>query len=55
MLQANIKARKEVLRNTPKPKPRKRSRKNAPADPIQLPPQFFNVKGSFDNMDFRHQ
>ena len=54
MLQANTKARKEVLRNTPKPKPRKRSRKNAPADPIQLPPQFFNVKGSFDNMDFRY-
>jgi hypothetical protein len=51
MLKANIQARKEVLRNTPKPKPRKRSRKNAPADPIQFPPQFFNVKGSFDNMD----
>ena len=54
MLRTNIQARKEVLRNTPKPKPRKRSRKNAPADPVQFPPQFFNVKGSFDNMDFRY-
>lgn len=51
MLKANIKARNEALAKAPKAKKRRRSKRNAPADPIQFPPQFFNIKGSFDNMD----
>jgi len=53
-LKANIKSRKETLVKAPKAKRRRRSKRNAPADPIQFPPQFFNIKGSFDNMDFNY-
>ena len=53
-LKANIKARKEALAKAPKAKKRRRSKRNAPPDPIQFPPQFFNIKGSFDNMDFSY-
>ena len=53
-LKANIKARKEALAKAPKAKRRRRSKRNAPPDPIQFPPQFFNIKGSFDNMDFSY-
>ena len=53
-LKANIKARKEAFAKAPKAKRRRRSKRNAPPDPIQFPPQFFNIKGSFDNMDFSY-